>query len=205
MIHSIKLPASHCYIILLSAIVLVSVHMFLLLNRSFIFYACLKIILPPSMAETHLFIHLFVYYLFLLTSILVRRNSHITESSPSTGYMYGKGVYFADCVSKSANYCHVQYTNNEGVMLLCEVALGNMAERLHADTNIKLKQGENSCFGLGQYEPNPSANHVMSDGVIFPVGKMARTKHNGTLLYNEFIVYDVCQVKVRYLLRLKWS
>eukprot|EP00002_Diphylleia_rotans_P021112 TRINITY_DN410_c0_g1_i15.p1 TRINITY_DN410_c0_g1~~TRINITY_DN410_c0_g1_i15.p1 ORF type:complete len:760 (+),score=161.86 TRINITY_DN410_c0_g1_i15:47-2326(+) len=125
--------------------------------------------------------------------------------APSTGYMYGKGVYFADCVSKSANYCHVQYTNNEGVMLLCEVALGNMAERLHADTNIKLKQGENSCFGLGQYEPNPSANHVMSDGVIFPVGKMARTKHNGTLLYNEFIVYDVCQVKVRYLLRLKWS
>jgi len=26
--------------------------------------------------------------------------------APVTGYMFGKGVYFADCVSKSANYCH---------------------------------------------------------------------------------------------------
>ena len=25
--------------------------------------------------------------------------------APSTGYMFGKGVYFADIVSKSANYC----------------------------------------------------------------------------------------------------
>eukprot|EP00964_Phaeocystis_antarctica_P152049 scaffold119809_cov42-Phaeocystis_antarctica.AAC.1 len=25
--------------------------------------------------------------------------------APATGYMFGKGVYFADCSSKSANYC----------------------------------------------------------------------------------------------------
>ena len=25
--------------------------------------------------------------------------------APVTGYMFGKGVYFADMVSKSANYC----------------------------------------------------------------------------------------------------
>jgi poly [ADP-ribose] polymerase len=30
-------------------------------------------------------------------------------SAPSTGYMFGKGIYFADCCSKSANYCHVDY------------------------------------------------------------------------------------------------
>jgi poly [ADP-ribose] polymerase len=28
-------------------------------------------------------------------------------TAPSTGYMFGKGIYFADCCSKSANYCHV--------------------------------------------------------------------------------------------------
>ena len=32
-------------------------------------------------------------------------------------------VYFADRVSKSANYCHAHISNGEGVMLLCEVAL----------------------------------------------------------------------------------
>lgn len=26
--------------------------------------------------------------------------------APSTGYMFGKGVYFADVCSKSAAYCH---------------------------------------------------------------------------------------------------
>jgi len=43
-----------------------------------------------------------------------------------TGYMFGKGIYFADMVSKSANYCFAQRNNPYGLLLLCEVALGNM-------------------------------------------------------------------------------
>lgn len=43
-----------------------------------------------------------------------------------TGYMFGKGVYFADMVSKSANYCRTSKGDPKGLMLLCEVALGNM-------------------------------------------------------------------------------
>ncbi len=46
--------------------------------------------------------------------------------APSTGYMFGKGVYFADMVSKSANYCLASKINNVGLVLLCEVALGNI-------------------------------------------------------------------------------
>ncbi|XP_064402675.1 poly [ADP-ribose] polymerase 1-like isoform X3 [Halichondria panicea] len=46
--------------------------------------------------------------------------------APVTGYMFGKGVYFADMVSKSANYCSTSRSDNEGLMLLCEVALGDM-------------------------------------------------------------------------------
>ena len=46
--------------------------------------------------------------------------------APVTGYMFGKGVYFSDMVSKSANYCHTSKGSNTGLMLLCEVALGNM-------------------------------------------------------------------------------
>lgn len=40
--------------------------------------------------------------------------------------MFGKGIYFADMVSKSANYCMVSHGNNTGLLLLCDVALGNM-------------------------------------------------------------------------------
>lgn len=47
--------------------------------------------------------------------------------APSTGYMFGKGIYFADMVSKSANYCFTSPGNNHGLLLLCEVALGNVS------------------------------------------------------------------------------
>jgi Poly(ADP-ribose) polymerase catalytic domain len=30
--------------------------------------------------------------------------------APVTGYMFGKGIYFADMVSKSANYCQVSFS-----------------------------------------------------------------------------------------------
>lgn len=41
--------------------------------------------------------------------------------APVTGYMFGKGLYFADSFSKSANYCFATQKNNRGLMLLCEV------------------------------------------------------------------------------------
>ena len=39
--------------------------------------------------------------------------------APVTGYMFGKGVYFADMVTKSANYCFTNQMANTGLMLLC--------------------------------------------------------------------------------------
>lgn len=41
--------------------------------------------------------------------------------APPTGYMFGKGVYFADMFSKSANYCYANSAATSGVLLLCEV------------------------------------------------------------------------------------
>lgn len=47
--------------------------------------------------------------------------------APVTGYMFGKGIYFADMVSKSANYCNTTPVDPTGLLLLCEVALGNVS------------------------------------------------------------------------------
>lgn len=41
--------------------------------------------------------------------------------APCNGYMFGKGVYFADMFSKSANYCCATPAFTDGVLLLCEV------------------------------------------------------------------------------------
>ena len=40
------------------------------------------------------------------------------------GYLYGKGLYFADLFGKSANYCRANASNNECLILLVKVAIG---------------------------------------------------------------------------------
>lgn len=68
--------------------------------------------------------------------------------------MFGKGIYFADMVSKSANYCLSSRTNPIGLMLLCEVALGGMNDLFTADYNAQaLPQGKHSTRGVGKYSP----------------------------------------------------
>ena len=74
--------------------------------------------------------------------------------APVTGYMFGKGVYFADMVSKSANYCCTSKTSNTGLMILCEVALGNINEKFGADYYASnLPPGKNSTKGVGRSAP----------------------------------------------------
>jgi len=43
-------------------------------------------------------------------------------------FQFGKGIYFADLVSKSAQYCYTCKKNPVGLMLLSEVALGEIHE-----------------------------------------------------------------------------
>ncbi|KAI9192960.1 poly polymerase catalytic domain-containing protein [Polychytrium aggregatum] len=126
--------------------------------------------------------------------------------APVTGYMFGKGVYFADMVSKSANYCFTSSSQNTGVLLLCEVALGKENELLHSDYNADQNRKNNNAHstkGCGGTAPDPKSTVTLPDGVQVPCGKGVSTNVKGHLLYNEFIVYDVAQIKVRYLIKMK--
>uniref|UniRef100_A0A1A8FAE9 Poly [ADP-ribose] polymerase n=2 Tax=Nothobranchius korthausae TaxID=1143690 RepID=A0A1A8FAE9_9TELE len=129
--------------------------------------------------------------------------------APVTGYMFGKGVYFADMSSKSANYCFASQSNHVGLLLLCEVALGDCHELLDADYEAdNLPAGKHSTKGLGQTGPDPR-NAVTLDGVTVPMGPGVKTgvgRTNGySLLYNEFVVYNPAQIKMRYLLRIRFN
>ena len=44
--------------------------------------------------------------------------------APCSGYLFGKGLYFADMAEKSTRYCRTYDSRGTGLMLLCEVALG---------------------------------------------------------------------------------
>ncbi|CAF3963271.1 unnamed protein product [Adineta steineri] len=129
--------------------------------------------------------------------------------APVTGYMFGKGLYFADMSSKSANYCYTTPTKNTGLVLLSEVALGKWNELLTADNNAhKLPTGLSSVKALGSISPN-AKNEVKIDGdITVPLGPGEPTPVNNskgyTLNYNEYIVYDTKQVRLRYLIKLKF-
>uniref|UniRef100_A0A3P8X066 Poly [ADP-ribose] polymerase n=1 Tax=Cynoglossus semilaevis TaxID=244447 RepID=A0A3P8X066_CYNSE len=125
--------------------------------------------------------------------------------APVTGYMFGKGVYFADMVSKSANYCHTSQSDPVGLLLLAEVALGNMHELKKASHITKLPKGKHSVKGLGRTAPDPRDSFNM-DGVQVPLGKGVSTNIDDTsLLYNEYIVYDVAQINMKYLLKTRFN
>ncbi|XP_026751130.1 poly [ADP-ribose] polymerase [Galleria mellonella] len=125
--------------------------------------------------------------------------------APVTGYMFGKGIYFADMVSKSANYCCTNKQNPVGVMLLCEVALGNMKECDRAEYVTKLPADRHSVWGRGRTEPDPALARTLPDGTLVPLGPPITVDRNVSLLYNEYIVYDVAQVNVKYLMEMKFD
>ena len=125
--------------------------------------------------------------------------------APVSGYMFGKGVYFADMVSKSANYCCTSRENNVCCMLLCDVALGTPNELIHADFNAnRLPAGKHSTKGVGTTEPDPSTYKTLN-GMTVPVGRGVPSSTQGHLMYNEYIVYDVAQIKMKYLFKMRFN
>lgn len=59
--------------------------------------------------------------------------------APVTGYMFGKGIYFADVVSKSANYCFTNAQNNTG-MFFFDVRVLIMMRRRVCESDDILKK-----------------------------------------------------------------
>ena len=133
--------------------------------------------------------------------------------APVSGYMFGKGVYLADISTKSANYCWANTSGNVGLLLLCEVELGKPPlELTTADYNaeeLAQKAKHISTLGIGQTVPagwkDAACVHPTLQGVSMP-DVTTPPKHVDTgsqLLYNEYIIYDVAQIRLRYLLRVE--
>ena len=101
--------------------------------------------------------------------------------------MFGKGIYFSDMVSKSANYCFPSENNPHGFLLLCDVALGNMYERTEQQFIAKLPTGKDSTKARGRSSLNERV--LTKHGYEIPSGKPVVEKNfkktDNNLLYNE--------------------
>eukprot|EP00128_Syssomonas_multiformis_P000073 Colp12_sorted_trinity150504_noHs@32657 len=121
--------------------------------------------------------------------------------------MFGRGVYFADMFSKSFNYCGLGPQQPVGFLLLCEVAVGTMHEVAVAYNFVTPPAGCHSVKGLGQRGPDFSQGITFPNGVMVPGGPVTSLptpsgEFRRTLAYNEYIVYDTSQVRMRYLIQI---
>ncbi|KAK0702580.1 poly polymerase catalytic domain-containing protein [Apiosordaria backusii] len=135
--------------------------------------------------------------------------------APVNGYMFDKGIYLADMASKSANYCCSYQSGGTALLLLCEAELGDpMQELLHSSYNAasEAKQkGMISTWGKGRNGPlawkDAGCVEPSLKGVMMPDTSKKMPGDTGvdgaSLLYNEYIAYDVSQVRLRYLFRVK--
>lgn len=119
--------------------------------------------------------------------------------------MFGKGIYFVDMVFKSVNYCYMFQGDLIGLILLGEVVFGNMYELKYVLYISKLFKGKYSVKGLGKIIFDFLVN-ISLDGVdvFFGIGILFGV-NDIFLLYNEYIVYDIVQVNLKYLLKLKFN
>jgi len=119
--------------------------------------------------------------------------------APVSGYMFGKGIYFADVYSKSRAYC--AGGNMEATyMLLCDVSLGNPYPTHQAHYMEAPQAGTNSTWGVGRSHPSWEKASYEPGGAQVP-GPM-KEGQGSCLGHSEFIVYDPAQVRMRYLVEL---
>ncbi|KAF8392578.1 hypothetical protein HHK36_022923 [Tetracentron sinense] len=139
---------------------------------------------------------------------ILSQGLHIAPpEAPVSGYKFGKGVYFSDMFSKSANYCYSSRASRAGVLTLCEVALGEMVELLTAKNNAHhLPEGKLSTKGVGKIAPDSSEFEAFDDGVVIPLGKpKEQPGPKDSFLYNEYIVYNVDQIRMRYVIQVNFN
>ena len=136
--------------------------------------------------------------------------------APSTGWMFGKGVYFADCFAKSSGYSSPMFSydlndskfGNTCLILLCEVVVGKSQELFGANCEAnKLPKGCLSTKGIGQQEPDPKGSIYTPNGTEVPLGALKQNEFPvntySYLTYNEYIVYDISQIRLKYLIEYK--
>ena len=93
-------------------------------------------------------------------------------------------------------------------MLLNEVAIGKPYEIENYQFVDKLPEDCHSTLARGQNIPDPELYTEMIDKTIMPSGKIIRRPADvnkqyqfGFLGYNEYVVYNLDQVKMRYLIQ----
>ena len=112
-------------------------------------------------------------------------------------------------LTKAMMYTGDNINGTSRYVLVCEVALGKSKEMLRVNNNYELEAGFNSVVGLGKQAPDDAKVSMVTinDGAMVPLGKthnfIGNGRENSDFQYNEYVVPDSNQVRMRYLLQFK--
>ena len=147
--------------------------------------------------------------------------------APTTGYMFGKGIYFSDMYQKSIDYCDTiqdksnpNKIKNYSYILLCEAAFGNIYEPKIRNPDFEslpfLNEGYDSLKSKSISGPDPNKNFVCNNGTIIPLGNIITynnfNNNNNNFLrqnnmpitsYPEYVIYNTEQIKIRYIAQME--
>eukprot|EP00927_Polykrikos_kofoidii_P067395 TRINITY_DN6288_c0_g1_i2.p1 TRINITY_DN6288_c0_g1~~TRINITY_DN6288_c0_g1_i2.p1 ORF type:complete len:801 (+),score=88.32 TRINITY_DN6288_c0_g1_i2:256-2403(+) len=113
----------------------------------------------------------------------IAQNDFSTEFSSAYG-LYGPGLYFAESVSKSDEYCDAEVSSGLCTILVCRVCMGN---------HIVVENPSGSMDEIIKDLDQSDKHSVLGD----------REKERGT--YREFIVYDSSAVYAEYIVTYRRS
>lgn len=121
---------------------------------------------------------------------------------PNSSFSFGRGLYFQDTFSKAVLSCFPHLSNGVCYVLVSEVALGVQNKMFYPDSSAgTLPDGTDSTQGCGRIGPD-EANAQLLDKVKLLVGPVRDTAHkNSSLQFNEYVIYNNAQCKMRYLIR----
>jgi poly [ADP-ribose] polymerase len=127
---------------------------------------------------------------------------------PHSGGRVGAGIYLASMNEKSAGYTS-GYGSKYACMFLAEAALGTMhqvtSDGPHASGLRKAPKGFDSVHAVGRTTPKKWIE-VDIDGKKVKVGHDTETKASTSTSFShdEFLVYEEAQVRIRYVLTVKF-
>jgi len=120
-----------------------------------------------------------------------------------TGKMFGYGIYFTNSSSKSAQYCGITEKGTHKICIMfAEVIIGNSKRKLSADPFFEkchLDNKYNSVWGMGKI--TPKQGEYLGDMYI-PNGTLHKSDKNSVLHYDEKVIYDTKQYKIKYMVLL---
>ena len=121
----------------------------------------------------------------------------------TTGKMFGMGLYFANCCSKSLQYCAADQSGGNACLFVSEVALGKVMPLKDGNYSLTAKtlpKDYHSVQGLGKNSYNKI---YMYNDIYIPRGQPITLAKENNLYYDEFIIYHEEQISLKYIIQLK--